>query len=179
MRSTVIAITSIAAGTIFLLWFTWWAFLKGKRYHGLARFFSFESLLLLIVLNAPVWFFNPVRPVQIVSWLLLLTSIILAVHGFYMLRRFGRPRGQMENTTKLITTGLYRFIRHPLYASLVFLGLGAWLKSMSWMATALAATNLVALYATARIEEGEMVGRFGEAYREYMRKTKRFIPFVL
>jgi protein-S-isoprenylcysteine O-methyltransferase Ste14 len=39
--------------------------------------------------------------------------------------------------------------------------------------------NLVAVYITARIEENEMITKFGVDYRSYMKETKRFIPFVL
>ena len=39
--------------------------------------------------------------------------------------------------------------------------------------------NLVALYITARMEEKEMIARFGKEYKEYMKETKMFIPFIL
>jgi protein-S-isoprenylcysteine O-methyltransferase Ste14 len=39
--------------------------------------------------------------------------------------------------------------------------------------------NFIALYTTARIEEKEMIEKFGDTYRDYMRETKMFIPFVV
>jgi len=39
--------------------------------------------------------------------------------------------------------------------------------------------NLVAIWFTARIEENEMIARFGDDYRDYMKETKMFIPFVI
>jgi protein-S-isoprenylcysteine O-methyltransferase Ste14 len=39
--------------------------------------------------------------------------------------------------------------------------------------------NLIAVYLTALIEESEMIARFGDSYREYMKETRMFIPFVV
>ena len=73
----------------------------------------------------------------------------------------------------------YRFIRHPLYASLLFLGTGIFLKDISIITALFAFVNFVALIATAKREEKEMIGKFGEEYIDYMQKTRMFIPFVV
>jgi protein-S-isoprenylcysteine O-methyltransferase Ste14 len=39
--------------------------------------------------------------------------------------------------------------------------------------------NLIAVYITARIEENEMIAKFGDQYRIYMKETKMFIPFIV
>jgi protein-S-isoprenylcysteine O-methyltransferase Ste14 len=96
-----------------------------------------------------------------------------------MLRREGRPQGDIENTTRLVTEGAYRYIRHPLYASLLCLAGGAWLKHVTPLTVILFAAAAVFLYATARVEERENLARFGQAYAEYMRRTRMFIPFIL
>lgn len=165
-------------GTIVLVLLTWRLSISTKRYHGLYRFFSFECILLLAILNIPVWFVNPFAWNQILSWLLLIVSLVLAIQGFILLRIVGRPRGDFENTSVLVTTGAYGYIRHPLYASLFFLGCGVFLKNITIVTTALAFFNLIALIATAVREEKEMIDRFGSEYIAYMHKTRRFIPFV-
>jgi protein-S-isoprenylcysteine O-methyltransferase Ste14 len=98
---------------------------------------------------------------------------------FLLLRVIGKPQGDLENTSKLVTVGLYRFIRHPLYASLLFLGTGIFLKGISIITALFAFINFVALIATAKQEEKEMTGKFGEEYIDYMQKTRMFIPFVV
>jgi len=104
---------------------------------------------------------------------------MFAVLGFLLLRVIGKPQGDLENTSKLVTIGLYRFIRHPLYASLLFLGTGVFLKDISITTVLLAFINIVALIATAKEEEKEMIEKFGEEYIAYMHKTQMFIPFVV
>jgi protein-S-isoprenylcysteine O-methyltransferase Ste14 len=156
-----------------------WPSLRDRRTHGFYRFFAFECILGLIVLNAPAWFAEPFVPRQIVSWLLLLASLGLVIHGFCLLRQIGRPQGSFENTTTLVETGAYRYIRHPLYSSLLGLAWGAFLKWPSLFGVALVLAATAALIATAKVEEGENLVKFGPAYHDYMQRTKMFVPFLL
>jgi protein-S-isoprenylcysteine O-methyltransferase Ste14 len=153
--------------------------IKARRFHGITRFFSFESIVILILLNWRFWFFEPFSWNQIISWIVLVGSIPLAVEGFRLLRIVGKPQGQIENTTELVTVGVYRYIRHPLYASLILVGLGVFFKQVSLWSIVLAFVNLGAMILTARIEEGEMVRTFGTEYEHYMRRTKMFIPYLI
>jgi protein-S-isoprenylcysteine O-methyltransferase Ste14 len=165
-------------GTIFLIWFSWWASLKDKRFHGIYRFFSFDSILALVLLNARFWFVDPFRPLQVISWVCLVASLPPGIQGFYMLKKFGRSKGKFEETTNLVAQGAYRYIRHPMYASLILLGLGAFLKNISLGTILLAFVNIFALYLTAKADEIEMLSRFGGEYAAYMKKTRTFIPFI-
>jgi len=175
---TKIKVVIFVIGTMGLIFFSWQASLKEKRYHGVFRFFGFASILALVLLNSAYWFKNPLSPFQIVSWLLLLASIMVAAHGFFLLKKMGKPQGQMENTTVLISRGLYKYIRHPLYLSLILLAAGAFLKKPSLPGEVLVIVNIFSMIATARVEEKEMLAKFGPAYAAYMKKTKMFIPFL-
>jgi protein-S-isoprenylcysteine O-methyltransferase Ste14 len=172
------SIAIFVIGTLAVILFTWLFAIKAKRPHGIPRFFSFECILLLAILNVPVWFVEPLAWNQVISWLFLLASIIFAVWGFILLRMIGKPKGDFENTTRLVETGLYRFIRHPLYSSLLFLGTGTFFKDISILTAVLAFVNLIALIATAKTEEKEMIEKFGEEYINYMKKTKMFVPYL-
>ncbi len=172
----------ISAGLIYLSR----ASLCRPRSHGFYRFFAWECLLALCLLNLRRWFVNPWSIPQLISWPLLLISAGLAIHGAAMLGRRGQPRDDrkddaligLERTTVLVAEGAYRYIRHPLYSSLFFLGWGMFFKDLTWLGGALAATATLFLVMTAKMEEAEDVRYFGPAYQDYMRRTKRFIPFV-
>jgi protein-S-isoprenylcysteine O-methyltransferase Ste14 len=155
-----------------------WKPLCNPRSHGFYRFFVFEGILFLILLNMEHWFQNPFSPLQIVSWLLLIISLFLAVHGFYLLRAIGKPKGSFENTTKLVRIGAYRYIRHPLYSSLLFLAWGAFFKNVSVTGGILAVAITAFLIATAKVEEKENLQRFGDEYAAYVKATRMFIPFL-
>lgn len=162
------------------------ASLRAPGSHGFYRFFAWESLLILCLLNIRKWFATPFSPHQIVSWLLLLLSLFLVIQGMILLRLKGKPDDErndvpmigIEKTTALVTEGVYRYIRHPLYSSLFFLGWGVYFKSPSRTGGALALIATIFLVLTARVEEDENVRYFGEAYQTYMTRTKMFIPFV-
>jgi len=175
------------AGSAALAWVSRGA-LRRPGSHGFFRFFAWECMLALIVLNLPVWHLDPLAPHQLASWLLLVLSAWLPVHAYRRLKASGRPSAArdddvallgFEKTSALVTSGAFRYIRHPMYTALMLLTWGAFLKHFSGtgLALALAATALLVL--TALRDEKECIAHFGEAYRAYMRGTRRFIPFVL
>jgi protein-S-isoprenylcysteine O-methyltransferase Ste14 len=172
-------IKAIIAGTLVILVFSWFFSIKHKRFHGIPRFFAFESIYILVLLNFKVWFHNPFSLNQIISWILLILSAYSGIEGFLLLKRKGKSSGSFENTTTLVKSGIYGLIRHPLYLSLFLLGTGVMMKDPGIPALALGAVNLVAVYFTSLIEEKEMENRFGPAYKQYMKETKMFIPFIL
>jgi protein-S-isoprenylcysteine O-methyltransferase Ste14 len=164
-----------------------WRTFRFPDSHGFYRFLAAEAILALIIVNALAWFDDPFTPRQLISWLLLLGSLVLAVHGFVLLHRLGKPKATnghsadfaFEKTTTLICTGAYKYIRHPLYVSLLLLTWGAFLKHVTLVSLLLAAGVTVFLIATALAEEKENLVRFGEAYVTYAKTTKRFIPFLI
>lgn len=161
--------------TVLLLIFT----LRRPHRHRFTRFFAFESLLALVILNAKDWFRDPLVLRQLISWLFLAASLFLALAGFRYLRAAGAPKGDIENTTQLVTSGPYRWIRHPLYCSLLLMGVGAFLKDPSLVGGSLFLLLALFVYATGRVEERDNLARFGRVYREYMARTKMFVPYVI
>jgi protein-S-isoprenylcysteine O-methyltransferase Ste14 len=170
---------ALISGTVIIVLFSWFLSLRFKRYHGIARFFAFESVFILVLLNYKVWFTNPFSPVQLVSWILLILSAYVVITGYMLLKRKGKPDSNFENTSLLVKSGIYGYIRHPLYLSIFLLGTGIMLKNPEKVQLVLGTVNLVAVYITARIEENEMITKFGDQYRIYMKETKMFIPFVI
>ena len=121
-----------------LVWVSW-SSLRDLRSHGFYRFFAFEVIVILILLNINYWFYEPFSVHQIVSWLLLIISLFLVIHGFQLLHKVGKPDSKrkdssligIEKTTELVMEGAYRYIRHPIYSSLLFLGWGVFFKQPS------------------------------------------------
>lgn len=154
--------------------------------HGFYRFFAWECMLALALINVPHWFKYPFSLQQIASWLFLCISLFLVAHGVYLLKLIGKPSQdradkeliEFEKTSALVTVGAYRYIRHPLYSSLLFLAWGVFLKHFSWPGLVLAVFSTLFLFLTARRDEVECLQHFSDAYRDYMRETKRFIPFL-
>ena len=77
----------------------------------------------------------------------------------------------------LITSGPYRWVRHPMYTVLFIHFMAIWFLTMNWMIGAIPAVILV-LVVAGRInnEENLMIETFGDEYRQYMSRTGRFLP---
>lgn len=160
--------------------------LRNPHCHGFYRYLAFETILALVLLNHPYWFSEPFSARQLLSWLLLLSSIVLVLNGLYLLKKFGghQPRPEtpenlrFENTASLVSQGIYRYIRHPMYSSLLFLAWGAFLKHVTLLTLAGAVLTTLLLVITARVEERESLDFFGREYQQYLRETRMFIPFL-
>jgi protein-S-isoprenylcysteine O-methyltransferase Ste14 len=158
--------------------FLGWSYKKFKYLHAVYRFFAFESIFALILLVSGKWFYKPFAFHQFFSWLFLLVSLIFVIIGIMHLIRKGEPDGHFENTTKLVSHGIYEYIRHPMYTSLIFLGIGSFIKDMNWYTCLILMAYLIFLVLTAKSEEKELIAKFGHEYELYMTQTKMFIPFV-
>jgi protein-S-isoprenylcysteine O-methyltransferase Ste14 len=169
----------LITGTVLIIIFSWFLSIKHKRFHGIPRFFAFESVYILTLLNYKVWFNDPFSAHQILSWILLTLSIYPVSAGYYLLKSKGNPDANFENTSRLVKSGIYGIIRHPLYLSVFLLGTGVMLKDLGSFQILLGIVNFLAIILTARIEEKEMITRFGDEYKIYMKNTKMFIPFIV
>ena len=163
-----------------------WRPLHNPRSHGFYRFFAFEGVLSLILLNIPFWFKNPFSPPQLISWTLLIFSILFVIQGFYLLKKLGgsRDRGirsenySFESTINLVTDGIYKYIRHPMYSSLLLLTWGAFLKHPTIYGIMVVLITTAFLVTAAKMEERENISFFGPRYDEYIAKTKMFVPYL-
>ena len=85
--------------------------------------------------------------------------------------------GQVLSDHIIVSNGLYRYIRHPIYIGDLLLLLGLELSLNSWLVVALGLIAPVVLWKAVR-EERILIKNL-PGYAEYCRTTKRFIPFVI
>lgn len=86
------------------------------------------------------------------------------------------PKLEIKGQHKLVTTGPYSWVRHPMYAAIFFWTLGLALIISNW--TTIFLPLAFALFIILRMpkEEQMMIDKFGEEYESYMKKTGRIIP---
>jgi protein-S-isoprenylcysteine O-methyltransferase Ste14 len=157
------------------------------RSHGFYRVFAWEAIVIMILLNLNYWFYVPFSIQQMISWLFLIVSVFLMLLGAFFLNSVGKPNRRrndpaligIEKTTALVTVGIYRWIRHPVYSSLLFLAWGVFFKHPSWVGVFLTFIVTFFVIMTAKMEEIENLRFFGAAYQSYMKQTKMFVPFLL
>ena len=84
--------------------------------------------------------------------------------------------GVIKDRQTLVTSCLYRWVRHPMYSTLYvwavayFLLSANWLVGAAWLGLAVISTTMAAE------EEAALIEEFGESYRSYMQRTGRFLP---
>ncbi len=79
---------------------------------------------------------------------------------------------------QIVSSGIYKYIRHPQYAGLLLIAFGM-LLGWATLPTLLMYPIIVILYVRlTKKEEKDMINEFGEEYISYMHKTKKFIPFI-
>lgn len=167
------------------LYYSWRSMFSFKN-HGFYRFFGWEGIIWLFSVNFFFWFNDPFSLTQILSWFLLLVSMYLAITGVFLMLKFGKQSAErddntlfhFEKTTGLIVNGVYKYIRHPLYGSLIFLCWGICLKQPTPANIAIAGLSTFFLYITSKYDEKECIQFFGEEYKMYMKRSKMFIPFI-
>lgn len=180
-----VAFAVVSAGLIYISRTS----LRVPRSHGFYRFFAWEFIVALVLLNIDVWFHNPFSWHQIISWVLLVVCLVPLALGVRALATQGRQAKHralgdaellaFEKTTRLVTTGIYGYIRHPLYSSLLILAWGVFFKSPNWPGAGLLLAATLLIFATASADEAECMRFFGPSYQTYMKRTRRFVPFLL
>lgn len=99
--------------------------------------------------------------------------------GAYRTRLGGGGPGLSNPPERLVTTGPYAWTRNPMYLGhLIFLG-GLALALQSWIGAALLAFHAAWFQRRVLGDEAHLALRFGDAYRDYARRVKRWIPGVL
>ena len=163
-----------------------WRTLFNAKSHGFYRFFSWICMSWLFASNYKFWFVHPFCFNQIISWILLFYSAYLVIAGMLLIKRKGKPNPVrdeknlfgFEKTTRLIDTGVFKHIRHPLYASLIFVTWAIFLKNPQLVLFIIALLSTNFLYFTSKYDEKECINYFGDAYIDYMKHTRMFIPYI-
>ena len=155
---------------------------RKDRAERILLFLVFVGSLLLpmIYIFTPLLRFADYRLPAWMPWLGLAVMIL----GLWLFWRSHADLGNNWSITleirkdhELITNGVYRFIRHPMYASIFLFSLAQGLMLSNWLAGWAAVIKFSVMYFT-RIpkEERMMLEHFGERYREYMTETGRLWP---
>ncbi len=101
---------------------------------------------------------------------------------YWMFSSLGKnvsPTVAIRETHQLVVHGPYRWIRHPLYtfATISFLGIS--LAAANWFTALMMILGFFALNMRTPLEEAKLIERFGDEYREYIKRTGRYLPKLI
>ena len=116
-----------------------------------------------------------------IRWLGVLLGILCVAGVYWLFSSIGSgitPTSVTRKEHALVTSGPYRWVRHPLYTigSSLFIAFG--MMADNWFVAALGIAAFVAMAIRTPKEEANLIEKFGDEYREYMKHTGRFFPKV-
>jgi protein-S-isoprenylcysteine O-methyltransferase Ste14 len=110
---------------------------------------------------------------------IMLTGAALRRHCQYVLGKHFTGNVKAAADQPVIEDGAYRWVRHPSYTGGMLMYLGIGLALTNWLSVVIiVGAGLLAYWYRVRVEEGALLSQIGVRYEDYMRRTKRFIPFV-
>lgn len=165
------------------LWEIWWISMRWSlkqspsiSQHPLVSYVNSWALLLLII--APPWeyirFHGPIPRDTAASWV----GVVIFGLGIGLQLLAINALGQKNATHNdpLVTKGVYRYIRHPIYLGNILCFFGIILMTSSFLALFATIWLGGVILWKIPLEERDLAKTFGEAYLEYSQKTKRLIP---
>ena len=116
-----------------------------------------------------------------VRWLGVVLGILCDLGIYWLFSSIGSgitPTSATRKQHQLVTSGPYRWVRHPLYTvgASMFLAFG--MMADNWFIVFLGIMAFIAMALRTPKEEANLIEKFGDEYRQYMRKTGRFLPKI-
>lgn len=134
---------------------------------GYSDIYSLEFLLTQVMGREMSFFFHHL--VFTISKVIMGIGILLVIFGW---KQIYQAKG------KLVTTGLYRYVRHPQYLGFLLITLGMNVQWLTIIMLALWPVLVIVYYKLSKIEEKDAEETFGEEYLKYKRKVPAFIPRI-
>jgi len=146
----------------------------------LFRIFSLAYLLLVLYFLTTWIDFASLNFPQWLRWI----GVIISISGIGLFAWSHQALGNnwtailaLAKEHQLVTSGPYRYVRHPMYSAFFVIGAGFFILSANWLLALIYFVPLTTMYfARVNKEEQMMIDRFGDEYREYMKKTGRIFP---
>ena len=145
------------------------------RVGGLLLWFSIIGYLIY----PPLLAWSKVGLPEWVRWIGVGTGFICAILIYWLFSSIGSgisPTVGTRKEHKLVTHGIYRWVRHPLYSVGTSLFLSFAIIADSWFIAAMAILAFILLAIRLPNEEAHLIEKFGDEYREYIKTTGAFLP---
>ncbi len=109
----------------------------------------------------------------------ILATLSLPLSAFLSLGKNYSGTVVIKDSHTLVTSGPYRWVRHPIYTSYFALALSLFLLTTNWFIGLVLLALSILLASRVEGEEALLLERFGDEYRAYMQRTGRFLPRLL
>ncbi|MBS4539357.1 isoprenylcysteine carboxylmethyltransferase family protein [Clostridium sp. D2Q-11] len=112
-----------------------------------------------------------------ISYICSIIALFLILNGWHNI--YKNYWSKSDGKGELVKTGVYKHVRHPQYTGLLLLSFGM-IANWATLPLLIMYPVMIGMYVRlAKREEKDMIMEFGNKYREYMKSTKMFIPYIL
>ncbi len=130
------------------------------------------SAILLLIINTNI------NNISTYSLILFIASAIIGVTAIINMKISNlNIMPELKDNHKLATNGIYKYIRHPMYTSVILLCLGFLLTEITTVNIIAMLILTIDLFLKSRLEEKLLEQRFN-SYKDYKNNTYRFLPFI-
>jgi protein-S-isoprenylcysteine O-methyltransferase Ste14 len=105
-------------------------------------------------------------------------GVVFWIYSQGVLSKYWSPQLQVQKDHKLITSGPYRVIRHPIYTAMFIWVIGLALFTANMFFALFALLTIILLISRVPKEEKMMIEQFGNEYKKYMEITGKFLPRI-
>lgn len=131
---------------------------------------QFTAIFILI-------FTGSIFPSDIVIFIIMILFLLFGLWAMFVHRFRFNALPELRDDSSLKTSGPYRFVRHPMYTSLIFITLIWVLYDFTIIRLAIWIILLITIHLKSEYEEQLLIKKFPE-YPQYKTLTKKFIPFI-
>jgi protein-S-isoprenylcysteine O-methyltransferase Ste14 len=136
----------------------------------------------LVYLLNPQWMaWSKIGLPDELRWLGVVLGVLCVFCIYWLFSSIGRgitPTSATRTEHTLVTSGPYRWVRHPLYTIGCSLFITFGMIADNWFIALLGILAFIAMAIRTPKEEANLIAKFGDEYREYMKRTGRFLPKV-
>lgn len=136
-----------------------------------------------VYLINPAWMaWSKIGLPEAIRWLGIGIGVLCVAGIYWLFSSIGSgitPVSATRREHKLVTNGIYRYVRHPLYTigSSLFISFG--IMADNWFIILLGTLAFIVMAIRTPKEEANLIEKFGDEYSEYMKQTGRFLPKLL
>ena len=148
------------------------------------RLFLFSGLIAWILvlitsfgnIKGPIFSLN--SPMNVAGALIFFVGLAIRLSAVASLKRSYSWTLEIRDEHRLVKDGLYRYVRHPIYVGVLLGAFAVPIFATSFLGFVFALMAIPLFIYRMGVEEKMLVEEYGDEYLEYMKETRKLIPYI-
>jgi len=145
--------------------------IKDNFLYYIASVFLVMAYLSLCFLDNPAG----IEELRYAGWIIFAVGLVLIFLPMFVFRNKGKVKKGMDwtETSILVNTGIYSVVRHPLYLGWLLMYIAMIFWGQHWLTIIVGFLGMTCVYLISRQEDQQLIEKFGDDYKRYMRSVPR------